>query len=96
IRYRDSFIIPPCDITDDSDNDILPNSLTINKSSEIIGPTYLDTLNKNYIYYLIKRASIFSPLFRSFLFNRLNICCPLLHKSQFLNHMNSIKKSSSS
>jgi hypothetical protein len=55
-----------------------------------ISPNYLNSINNNYIYYLIKRASTFSPLFRSFFFNHLNICCPLLHKSEFLNHMNSI------
>jgi hypothetical protein len=40
---------------------------------------------------LIKRASTFSPLFRSFFFNHLNLCYPLLHKIQFRNHVNSIK-----
>ena len=86
------FIIPsPDDPNDDNDDDILSNSLTTLKTKQIINPTYFDSINTNYIYYLIKRASTFSPVFRSFFFNHLNICCPLLHKSEFLKHSNSIK-----
>lgn len=96
IRYRDIFIIPTPDTSDDNDNDndILPNSLlttTMTKNLQSINPSYLDSINNNYIYYLIKRASTFSPLFRSFFFNHLNLCCPLLHKKEFFDHMNSMK-----
>ncbi|CAF1003915.1 unnamed protein product [Adineta steineri] len=90
IHFRNTFIIPLLEAADDSDNDILPNSLTTTKTNQNINPTYFDSINKNYIYYLIKRASTFSPLFRSFFFNHLNISCPFLHKTEFLNHMNSI------
>jgi hypothetical protein len=65
--------------------------LTTIKTNLIISPTYFDSINDSYIYYLIKRASTFSPLFRSFFFNHLNICCPLLHKPEFVKHRNSVK-----
>jgi len=93
IRFRDTFIFPISDSSDDNDNDILSNSLlTTNiKTIQCISPNYLDSINNNYIYYLIKRASTFSPVFRSFFYNHLNISCPLLHKKEFLNHINSIK-----
>ena len=51
----------------------------------------MDSINQNYIHYLIKRASTFSPVFRSFFFNHLNLSCPLLHKLAFFQHVNSIK-----
>ncbi|CAF3398844.1 unnamed protein product [Rotaria sp. Silwood1] len=91
IRYRDIFIVPSSDTANDSDNDILPNSLTKIKIDQNLSPNYFDSLNNNYIYYLIKRTSTFSPLFRSFFLNHLYLSCPLLHKSQFINHKNSIK-----
>jgi len=93
IRYRDTFIIPTPDPSDDNDNenDILPNSLLTTKTIQNINPYYLDSINNDYIYYLIKRASTFTPIFRSFFFNHLNICCPLLHKIEFINYINSIK-----
>lgn len=56
-----------------------------------INPSYFDSINDNYIFYLIKRASTFSPVFRSFFFNHLNLCYPLLQKPAFENHVNSIK-----
>ncbi len=89
IRFRDTFIFPTSDDNDNDDDDILPTTNT--KIIQSINPNYFDSINKNYIYYLIKRASTFSPLFRSFFFNHLNISCPLLHKKEFLNHINSIK-----
>ncbi|CAF1016029.1 unnamed protein product [Rotaria sordida] len=91
IRYRDVVIIPSSDTANDSDNDIFPNSLTTIKIDQNLNPIYLDSLNNNYIYYLIKRASTFPPLFRSFFFNHLHLCYPLLYKSQFINYKNSIK-----
>ena len=59
--------------------------------TQVTNVTYLDSINKTYIYYIIKRASTFSSLFRSFLFRHLNLCCPLLHKSEFFIHKDSIK-----
>ena len=95
IRYRDTCLVPITDLSSndiDNDHDILPDSLSItNKISQNINPIYLDNLNNNYIYYIIKRASTFSSLFRSFFYNHLNLSCPLLHKIDFENHRNSIK-----
>lgn len=75
----------------DSDNDIFSNSLTTIKTNQNLSPSYFDLLNNNYIYYLIKRASTFNPLFRSFFFNHLYLSCPLLHKNEFLSYKNSLR-----
>ncbi|UJR26728.1 hypothetical protein I4U23_008043 [Adineta vaga] len=94
LHFRDTFIIASLEAPDDNDDDILPNSFattTTTKSQQNVSPKYLSSIHENYIYYLIKRASTFSSLFRSFFFNHLNVCCPLIHKSDFINHVNLIK-----
>ncbi|CAF3402899.1 unnamed protein product [Rotaria socialis] len=88
IRYRDVFVVLCTDSANNSDNDIFANSLTAIKTNEHLSTKYLDLTNNSYIYYLIKRASTFSPLFRSFFFNHLYLSCPLLHKIEFFNEKN--------
>ncbi|CAF0732270.1 unnamed protein product [Adineta ricciae] len=92
LHFRTSFVIASSDAPDDSDTENIQDSFIITniRSQQNISPIYLDSVNKNYIYYLVKRASTFAPSFRSFFFSHLNVCCPLLHKPEFVNHVNSI------
>lgn len=94
IRFRDTLIIPTTDRDDDDDDDerdLLPSSVIPTKIASKINPIYFDSINENYIIYLIKRASTFTPVFRSFFFNHLNLSCPFLHKLPFENQFRSIR-----
>jgi hypothetical protein len=84
IRYRDTVIVPTLDALDDSDPDILFNALTTPRH---VNPAHLDTMNTNYLHYLIKRASTFSPQLRAFFFKHLILSCPVLHSKEFTKQM---------
>lgn len=90
IRFRDTLIIPTID-RDDDETDLLPNSVIPMKMIPKINPVYFDSMNENYIMYLIKRASTFTPVFRSFFYNHLNLSCPFLQKLSFDNQFRSIR-----
>ena len=86
-------IIPTIDRDDEDDDerDLLPSSVIPTKIVPKINPIYFDSINENYITYLIKRASTFTPVFRSFFFNHLNLSCPFLQKLSFENQFRSIQ-----
>ena len=86
IRYRDIVIVPTLDALDDSDPDILFNALTTPRH---VDPSYLNLMNTNYLHYLIKRGSTFTPQFRAFFFQHLLLSCPFVHSQEFADYVGS-------
>lgn len=86
VRYRDFYVESFFERLDDDDDDI-PSVPQID--SKPLDESELDLLNNNYIQYLVKRASTFTAIFRSFFFEHLMLSTPYLHSNEFFSHLRS-------